>query len=82
MATTFTVTQRALISRCIMAGFGYALFAESVRASGRCTEKQQETMQDMLSRIEYMKRNRPYRTRSSTYYGDCSEHEATMSALE
>jgi len=54
----FTKQQIRLLSRCRAIGFGLAMFAASVEKSGRCSEKQQETMQQMLSAVEYRQNNR------------------------
>jgi hypothetical protein len=62
----FTEPQTRLLDRCHAAGFGLALFAASVAKSGRCSEKQQEAMQRMLSAFEYRQNNRPTRTSRQT----------------
>ena len=41
-----------LISRLKSVGYGWAKFAESVERSGRCTQRQLETMMSMDERIE------------------------------
>jgi hypothetical protein len=62
----FTEQQIRLLDRCRAVGFGPALFAASVAKSGRCSERQQEAMQRMLSAFEYRQNNRPARTSRQT----------------
>ena len=61
-----TEQQKRLIDQCRAAGFGFALFAASVGKSGRCSERQQETMQNMLSALAYRRNNRLTRTSRQT----------------
>lgn len=77
-----TKKQQELIRKCQRAGYGWARFADSVEASGRCSIKQEETMVNMLSQISYLQKNRIGRRVNRGYgpvCGDFSEHEATMS---
>lgn len=58
MSSAITQDQMELINKLLGVGYGYSRFAKSVLNSGRCSLKQHETMQEMLSRIEYKTNNR------------------------
>ena len=58
MNNTITTDQKELIDKLISVGYGYARYAKSVLASGRCSVKQHETLQSMVSRIEYKTNNK------------------------
>jgi hypothetical protein len=55
----FSSKEEKIISQCIDAGLGCALFALSVRKQGWCSERQYLTMHRMLGTIEYRKNNPP-----------------------
>ena len=75
-----TERQHELIRKLTRVGYGWARFAESVKASGKCSPKQEETMLKMLSQISYIQKNWTGRNRGyGPVCGDFSEHEATMS---
>ena len=61
-----TEQQTRLIEKCIAVGFGTAMYARSVRNRGFCTEKQFNTMQDLLSAAEYRRGNPQRRTSRQT----------------
>lgn len=75
-----TEQQNKIIAKCIEDGFGTAQFALSVKRSGRCTEKQLQTMLRLHSAAEFRRRN--YRRKVyppiEAAYG---EHEATFSDM-
>ena len=49
--------QKRVIAECKKLGYGYARFAASVERSGRCTDKQFETMTAMQSAVAYRRGN-------------------------
>ena len=82
----FTESQKMIIEQCIKDGYGTALFAESVKRQGWCSEKQFETMQMLHGWREYRTNNRPFRAigskkkKTRNVYHNCyGEHEATWS---
>lgn len=82
-----TKKQKQLIKKLKSFGYGWRKFAESVEQSGSCSEKQEGTMRNMLSRVtnqralvEYRRNNKD--VRKGLDYGDdygCSDHEAMRS---
>lgn len=52
-----TETQQKLIERALAAGYGYALFASSVKKQGWCSAKQEIALRKMLDAYEYRKNN-------------------------
>ena len=61
-----TKQQAAVIVKCKQLGYGYARFAMSVEKTGRCTERQFETMTNMLAVVEYRRTNPPRRSTRQT----------------
>ena len=53
----FTDSEHRLIEQCIADGYGTALFAISVRNTGRCTERQFLTLQRLHSAAEFRRGN-------------------------
>lgn len=49
-----TGAQERLIAKAKAAGFGYALFAASVKRQGWCSEKQEQTLRKMLGQNVYL----------------------------
>lgn len=52
----FTDHQKELIAFCKRTGYGWAKFATSVEKQGKCSHKQQETLEKMCSTIRNHKR--------------------------
>lgn len=81
---TFTSDQNELLRICEWNGCGWAKFALSVRSSGRCTEAQEETLRNMVSRIEaYWKARRErrhYMPRSLSLFSYPGDHDETLGA--
>ncbi len=61
-----TDLERSLIEQCITDGYGTALFAISVRNSGKCTEKQFLTMQGLHSAAVFRRGNPPWKPSRQT----------------
>lgn len=73
--TLFTDKQQKLIDECKNTGYGWAKFACSVEASGKCSVKQEEVLLSMVRRIKDAKqRFKDYTTRE--YDSDISDYEA------
>ena len=74
-----TSAQERLIAKAKAAGFGYALFAASVERQGWCSEKQEQTLRDILGAYEFRKNNWKGRSRRPRYSTGISDGEAMRS---
>ena len=75
----FTDRQISLIKELKIEGFGWRKFAESVESSGRCSQKQEDTMCRMTQQIFYNKRMKSNRFSSYRGCSDISDNEAMRS---
>ena len=48
----FTDQQKTMIAKCKRTGYGWAKYAASVEASGRCSPLQEATLRSMVNRID------------------------------
>lgn len=62
--SNITEYQRSMIDFLIRTGYGWGRYARSVLDSGKCSEKQHETLLKMVGTIEY-KNNNKWRGESS-----------------
>lgn len=53
-----TEYQRSMINFLIRTGYGWGRYARNVLNSGECTEKQHETLLNMVGRIQYKSENK------------------------
>ena len=76
---SFTDAQRKIIKECIKDGFGTMLFAQSVRKSGKCSEKQYETMvrlhEQACYRVAQWEHDRKHRPKRKGPYSHLSEFD-------
>lgn len=56
--SSITNYQRSMIDFLIRTGYGWGRYARSVLDSGRCSEKQHETLLKMVGIIEYKNNNK------------------------
>ena len=57
-SSSITEYQMSMLNFLIRVGYGWRRYAESVRDSGRCSEKQHKTLLRMVSTIEYKNNNK------------------------
>ena len=75
----FTELQETLINKALAAGYGYFLFASSVKTQGWCSPKQETALRNMLGAYEYRKNNWKGRRSSHPDSNDISDNEAMRS---
>lgn len=68
----FTEAQLRLIGLCKSDGYGAALFAISVERSGRCSEQQFLTMQQLHSASVYRRKNKTHKKIKRQVNLDCA----------
>lgn len=73
---TFTDKQRELIEKCKNTGYGWAKFARSVEASGKCSIKQEEVLVSMVRRIKDAEQRHKLDYTTRDYDSDISDYEA------
>lgn len=64
-----TERQKGLIDRCKKTGYGWRRFAESVEQSGKCAPKQEDSLIDMVLRIDTAERQ--FKSYSKNNINDC-----------
>lgn len=57
-SSPITEYQKSMIDFLIRTGYGWGRYAQSVLASGKCSEKQHETLLNMVATVEYKNGNK------------------------